>query len=534
MLSIEIPIPLDSLILQATSIAVVGLLARKVYKRAHLYFATRHLAGPPFAGFIMGHFQVALDDDKAVVMNQWMETYGKVIRTSGMMGASEVLLTDLKAISHVLKHDSAIYQKPGDVTYLLERLTGHGVLVTEGDDHRKQRRVMNPAFGPVEIRAITEVFFEKSIELRDAWATQIENEGKGVEIQVDVLHWLSRMTLDVIGQAGFNYQLDAISGKYNALNEAFSHTFASGSFMSFTPETQGAFRRAHGTSSRIAKELYEHNRAAVEKTGTSQDRDLFSLLIKSNMSKDVPEAQKMTEEEVLAQVPTFLAAGHETTSTSTTFALYLISMNPEIQSKLRREVSSLPTDSPPMDQLNSLPYLDAVIRESLRVLTPVQSTVRKAMKDDIIPVEQPFLDRYGRQHHFVEYAQLRANFANEVKKGHDIVIPILAINKDKSLWGEDAEEFKPERWENLPDAVKSVPGVWGNLLTFLGGPHACIGWRFALVETKALVFTLVRAFEFELAVPKEDVMIKRGFVVLRPEVKGREGNQLPVNIRPVN
>ncbi|KAJ8072363.1 hypothetical protein PM082_015922 [Marasmius tenuissimus] len=255
------------------------------------------------------------------------------------------------------------------------------------------------------------------------------------------------------------------------------------------PETDGGFRRAQSTTSRIARELYERSKTTVEKTGSSHERDLFSLLVKSNMSTDVPLGQRMSEEEVLAQVPTFLAAGHETTrqvpllsmlltfkltevnSTATTLALYLLCTRPQVQQQLRAELSSVPTDSPSMDQLNALPFLDTVIREVLRILSPIQSTVRIAMKDDVIPLSQPFVDRYGKQHDHLE-----------VKKGQPIVVPILAINKDKSLWGEDAEDFKPERWEELPEGVSSIPGVWGNMMTFLGGPRACIGWRFTIVE----------------------------------------------------
>lgn len=86
-----------------------------------------------------------------------------------------------------------------------------------------------------------------------------------------------------------------------------------------------------------------------------------------------------------------------------------------------------------------------------------------------------------------------------IKKGEGIFIPIYAVNRDKKLWGEDAAEFKyvaptvclvysslllsrPERWEKLPDAVNAVPSVWGNMMTFLGGSRACIGWRFSLIE----------------------------------------------------
>lgn len=123
----------------------------------------------------------------------------------------------------------------------------------------------------------------------------------------------------------------------------------------------------------------------------------------------------------------------------------------------------------------------------------------------------------------------------------------------KEIWGDDAEEFRPERWDSPPSAATGIPGVWGNVLSFLGGPRACIGYRFGLVEWvhhnntgvscyniefaffrfKALVFTLVRAFEFELAVPKEQVT-KKSLVVVKPVIIGRgeKGNQMPMFIRP--
>jgi hypothetical protein len=110
---------------------------------------------------------------------------------------------------------------------------------------------------------------------------------------------------------------------------------------------------------------------------------------------------------------------------------------------------------------------------------------------------------------------------------------------------------RPERWESIPEGAGAIPGVWGNMLTFLGGPRACIGYRFSLVEyvplethtnahtltsiirMKALLFTLIRAFEFELAVPAKDI-VKRQSIVQRPMVLSDPdgGNQMPLLIKP--
>ncbi|KAL0574781.1 hypothetical protein V5O48_007173 [Marasmius crinis-equi] len=527
-------------LLKAASAVTVALIFPTLFKRATLYLSTKHIPGPSYTGFVAGNLQECIDDEKAVVMNQWVEKYGKVIRIWGMLGSPDVFLADVKGISHVLKHDSVGYQKPDETRYLLERVTGHGIFVVEEDEHRKQRKVLNPAFGTAELRAITDIFFQKSLELRDAWAALIHCSNGLEKAELNATDWVSRLTLDIIGHAGFNYQINAISGRHNELNEAFLHMNEGGNFLTLPvvlklmfpvlralPEANKEFRRAQATLARVARELYDQSRAAVEEGGELQagGRDLFSLLIRSNMKNDIPQAQRLSKEEVMAQVPTFLAAGHDTTSNSATLALYLLCTHPQVQSKLRTELLSVPTDSPSMEELNALPYLDAVVREALRVLGPVPTTVRVATKDDVIPLRDPFVDRYGRERDVLE-----------VKKGQEFILPLIAINKDKSLWGEDAEEFKPERWENpLPEAVNAIPGVFSNMMTFLGGPHACIGWRFSVVETKAILFTLIRAFELELAVPQEDIMIKRGFAVHRAEVRGkeREGGMLPIVIRPV-
>jgi len=213
------------------------------------------------------------------------------------------------------------------------------------------------------------------------------------------------------------------------------------------------------------------------------------------------DKEGMSDADVLAQVPTFLVAGHDTTSVATTWTLYSLSRHPAIQSKLREELLTVTSETPSMDELKSLNYLDSVVRESLRVNSPVPATMRVAMKDDVIPLEDGGSVRIG--------------------KGDPILIPILAINRTKDLWGEDSFEFKPERWNSLPEKVASIPGVWGNILSFLGGSRACIGYQFSILEIKCLLFTLIRSFEFSLAVPEESIT-KTSFIVQKPLVKGEE------------
>ncbi|KAJ3535832.1 hypothetical protein NMY22_g6302 [Coprinellus aureogranulatus] len=498
----------------------------------------RHLPGPPSPSFVWGNLQEIFKGENSVLHEQWVKEYGKTIKYKGLFGMHRLYTTDLKAINHVLMNNYT-YQKPGAARFGLSQILGDGVLVTEEDKHKQQRRIMNPAFGAAQIRELTGIFVEKAIELRDVWMSQVQ--GKEVET-INVLAWLSRMTLDVIGLAGFNYKFNALAQGEDAseLMKAFSKVFESNTTFSLIPFLRGYLpwlrwipaerdreaKEARATMDRIGRGLLEETKAELKKSGkvdkdSLKSRDLLSILVRANMATDVPEHQRMSDADVLAQVPTFLVAGHETTSTSTTWALYALSNDLEVQKKLREELLEVSTDNPTMDELNALPYLDAVVRETLRVHAPVASTIRVAVKDDTIPLSTPVTDTTGQVHEYLE-----------IKKGQTLFIPIVPINREEGIWGEDSHEFKPERWTSVPPAAGAIPGVWGNSLTFLGGPRACIGYRFSVVEMKAILFTLIRAFEFEFAVPAEDVG-KRSTIVQRPYLRSdpKAGNQLPLKVK---
>lgn len=131
------------------------------------------------------------------------------------------------------------------------------------------------------------------------------------------------------------------------------------------------------------------------------------------------------------EVPTFLVAGHETTSAATTWALYALTQNPSAQLRLREELLKVTTDTPSMDELNALPYLEWIVRETLRVHAPVPNTLRVASRDTEIPLDNAFVNAQG---------QLQDRI--RIGKGQPIFIPVLPINRSKDIWGEDAAEFR--------------------------------------------------------------------------------------------
>ncbi|KLO13377.1 cytochrome P450 [Schizopora paradoxa] len=502
----------------------------------------RDIPGPKRTSLLLGNLEEIRRSESSVLHEEWVKKYGKVVVYKGFMNMDRIYTMDTRALNHVLTH-SIDYQKPYEAREGLSRLLGDGILVTEGEKHRQQRRVMNPSFGPPSIRNLTPIFFQKAQQLRDIWADQLPESGGSRRIEV--LSWLSRATLDIIGLAGFNYRFDSlnVNEKPTDLNLAFQTLFRADADLSpllilqiFIPilrEIPTHRRRqeikAKAAMRRIAKELVDERKKAftnekkdIEKDSDNlNENDLLSVLIKANMDPDIPESQRMTDEDVLSQIPTFLVAGHETTSVETMWCLYALSKRPDLQARLREELLSVPTDTPSMDELQALPFLDAVVRETLRVHPAVPATSRVAKKDDIIPLNEPFVDKHGK---------LRSEIP--IRKGESFFIPIVAINRWSEIWGADALEFNPDRWANIPESTTSIPGVFANLLSFLGGPRSCIGYRFALVEMKALLFTLIRSFEFELGIPDAELE-KRSTVVTRPYLKSEKRGkaQMPLLVK---
>ncbi|KAF7304212.1 hypothetical protein MIND_00653400 [Mycena indigotica] len=504
----------------------------------------RILPSPPTQNIVLGNFKQIADD--ATLTSKWREEYGSTYLFHGLFSVSELFTTDLKALNHIMAHPE-IYQRPPTQRDTIRRLIGEGVLFAEAEQHKRHCHLQNPAFGTIQIRAVTQIFVEKALQLRDLWA----KEQSGT---IEVISGLRKMTLDVIGRAGFGYDFAALDGTGNTeLDQAFT-----GLFHAPNSKLYGALRVAQSmmpilklfpvpgqrllNAARermfvISRQIIEESKAHLLAEDEELDklnsldrrRDLLSILLRANMSADLPDHQKLSDNEVVAQIPGFFLAGHETTSSAAAWALHALSTNKAAQTKLREEVLSVDTDHPTLDELNALPYLEQVVRETLRAHSPVTAMQRKAMYDDALPLSKPIVDREGREH-----------WSLPIPRGQMVQLPIWAVNTSKEVWGEDALEFKPERWSAVPAAASEVPGVWANLFTFLSGPHHCIGFRFALVEFKALLFTLVRAFEFDASVPKSGIApftagaIQRPSVLLPGQSQRGQKSGLPLVVTPLN
>ncbi|CCM00620.1 uncharacterized protein FIBRA_02656 [Fibroporia radiculosa] len=411
---------------------------------------------------------------------------------------------------------------------------------------------------------------------------------------IDVLAWLARATLDVIGEAGFGYDFRSLeaaaqgSDDSSELAEAFGVIFDSArKFRVMTVlaawfpvlrifrRQNATMQRAQNTMRKIGVSLIEERQSMVVASQSppeyskekpplhdlittmdveipetdNERRDILSILIRSNHSSQ--PSRRLSVNEMLCQISTFITAGHETTSTAITWTLYALARALDVQRTLRMHLRTIPLPPPSattltpetFDAILGNSYLDSVVRESLRLHAPVTSTMRVASTDDAIPVAQPFRDRYGGK-----------CTAIHVHQGDIITIPIQALNKSKHVWGEDADVFRPERWMDETDrdvpfqdhdgkpgrGQKSAgaPGLWGNMLTFgngnsINGNRSCIGYRLAINEIKIFLFALLRDIEFSIDPSIE--IDKKVNVVTRPVVKSEphRGNQMPLRLRHI-
>ncbi|KZO98275.1 cytochrome P450 [Calocera viscosa TUFC12733] len=498
----------------------------------------RQLPGPPAASLFWGNSLEMIGTEG--IEQRWIQEYGRTYVTPVMLGNCRLNTTDPRAIAHVLSHVEN-YPKPEYTRGLLGSVTGQGLFIAEGEDHKRQKRIMNPSFSPGQIRDVTPIFFDTANHLRDVLDGVL---GTRSEKELDVYTFSGRASLDIIGQAGFGYQFHSLDDAENELWSAL-HTMmlAMGQhpvtgqlrnqvkwIRSIPLRINRLMKASLKTVQRIGMDLVHARTEAVQQEIESKTveknsivgKDILSALVRSNMAVDLAATHRMSDEEVMAQISTMVTAGHESTAVNLSWTLLKLAENPHMQDKLRTELSLVPEEAPSMDVLNELPYLDMVIKESLRLCPPVPYTTRTAVHDDTLPLSRPVMDKNG-----ISQDSIR------VQAGDFVGIQIKAINTSKELWGIDGDKFIPERWSEDLGAANDIPGIWAHMLTFIGGPRACIGYKFSIVELKALLFALIRAFEFA-CVPGKQIRAKP-VVVDRPFVKGEEakGFQLPLIVKRI-
>lgn len=442
-----------------------------------------------------------------------------IIRYLGLFNQERLLITSMKGLGEVLTTKSYDFRKPDQITRGIGRILGIGLLLAEGDVHKAQRKSLMPAFAFRHIKDLYPILWSKSKESALSISKQIEADAgkpkqsdleKGPiaadQAVLEVGSHSSRATLDIIGVAGLGQDFRAIADPNTELYRTYSVVFTPsrqaqvlGLLNLFIPnwivrrlpiKRNGEVEAAAKIIRKTCSQLIRTKKEKLEKKELT-DVDILSVALESGV---------FDEEHLVDQLMTFMAAGHETTAAAMIWAIYMLCVHPEMQTRLRTEIrAKLPSVEEDKEvtsfDIDHMPYLNAVCSEVLRYYPPVPVTVREAAHDTTI-------------------------LGQFVPKGTSIFIVPWATNKDKALWGEDADKFVPERW--ITDGVLNTSGgATSNYAneTFLHGPRSCIGQAFARAEFACLLAAWVGRHEFELLnaaeMEEKNVVIKAG-VTARP------------------
>lgn len=366
-----------------------------------------------------------------------------------------------------------------------------------------------PAFAYRHVKDLYPIFWSKSVKLVNALMSVARKEGKEsvTDINdapvVEIAGWSSRAALDIIGEAGMAQDFNAIDDPNTELNATYRKVFQptrSGQIIGllglFLPQWlvraipvshNNNIVEASETIRKVCRQLIRQKQEKLDRKEKRTGVDIISVAIESG---------EFTEEGLVNQMMTFMVAGHETTATAITWAIYLLCRNPTIQTRLRAEIrANLPpidSDTPlTSDILDNCHYLHAVCLEVLRLYSPIPLTIREAVRPTTI------------QGHYVP-------------AGTKIILSSWAVNNSTALWGADVGTFNPDRWMGAGRANTGGAESNYSFLTFLQGPRSCIGQAFAKAEFAALLGALVGRFEWDLS-DKDVVIVIKGGVTAKPK-----------------
>ncbi|KAI0072596.1 cytochrome P450 [Panus rudis PR-1116 ss-1] len=511
-----------------------------------------NLPGPPRKTFLYGNVtqifgnRFAFDYHREVIYK-----YGPVAKIYGFLGAPPLIYVfDPKALQHIVVKDQYIYEASSRFLQLNRVLFGEGLLSSTGEQHKHQRKLLNPVFNSSNIRSMTPIFYRVTHKMREAVTRQVNNG----ESEIDMLNWVTRVALELIGQGGLGHSFDPLDKP--GINEFAEDVKAlmptllplavltqflpiatkigtpsfrrrvvelfPNKFVQRSREISDAFYQTSRTILQQKKKALAEGDEAVSKQ-VGEGKDIMSVLLRANMTASAED--KMSDDELLGHMSQLIFTGMETTSGALARILHLLAQHQDVQRRLRQEIRAAKKEygdeDIPYDALFSLPYLEAVCREALRLYSPLTTMNKVAREDIVLPFSTPIRGEDGSM--MTEVL---------VPKGTAVIVGLWASNINPALWGEDAEVYKPERWlQPLPETVTDahIPGLYTHLMSFLGGGRACIGFKFSQLEMKVVLSVLIDTFQFDL--PKDKEIYWNSAGIQYPSI-GRESckSELPLQV----
>ncbi len=384
-----------------------------------------------------------------------------------------VMFTTAEAVRYVMVENAKNFTIR-EIAQGLQLLLGDALLTTDGDFHQRQRRLVLPAFHRKRVVSYRDVMIAYTERMLEDW-----QPGQQVNLAVE----MQKLTLRIVGKALFDVEL---TQKSSTLGRAFDNVrvypnrrrFSLHSFRINLPfTTYGKFVRGRALLDKFVYDLIAQRRAKEEDVG-----DVLSMLLAARDE----DGSALTDVQVRDEIMTLLAAGHETTSNALTWTFYLLSQYPAERDKLLAELRSvLHGRAPTVEDLAQLPYLEMVVKESMRLYPPAWMLGRRAIED-----------------YELEGYHLPA--------GSFIILSPWVFHHMSEYFAEP-ERFWPERFD--PETgEKHQPFSY---FPFGAGSRMCIGSTFAMMEARLLLATILQRYS-PVLVPGHPV-VPQPMVTIRPK-----------------
>ena len=395
---------------------------------------------------------------------KYQREFGDVVKFRSIFGFSWYLVTDPAGIERVLQSNQANYRKAPILTSALSLVIGNGLVISEGDFWRRQRRLMQPAFHRQRLAMLAETMRDSAMETARRWETGFVAGGEPIEVTRE----MTDLTIKIAAETLFGADVSDDSARFgDALQTALGHVNFKMMYplavLDYVPTARNRrFRRAMKTLDEVVRKII------IERRRTEDDKgDLLSMLM---AARDEETGEAMTDEHLRDEVLTLLIAGHETTASALSWMWLLLAKNTEQFKTLRAELDEVLQGKPPaLDDLPRLPFARAVFDETQRLYPPAWGIPRLAGEAD---------ELCGYQ----------------IEKGKMVVVSQYIAHRHPDYWAQP-EEFLPARF--LPENAQNRPLF--AYFPFGGGARKCIGNHFALMEAQIITATLAQQFTPQFA-----------------------------------
>ncbi|RCV19980.1 hypothetical protein SETIT_4G019300v2 [Setaria italica] len=418
-------------------------------------------------------------------------------------GHSEFYTADPVIIEHVLKTSSSKYSK-GIFNYsVMKDLFGDGIFAADGDKWRHQRKLASHEFSTKVLREFSSVVFRTNARKLADKISSAATSGTIINMQ----ELLMKTTMDSIFKVGFGFELNTLSGTdessiqfsdaFDEANSLVYHRYVDLFWKLkryFNIGSEAKLKRNIQIIDDFVMKLIHQKREQMNGQDNRAREDILSRFI--IQSKTDPET--MNDRYLRDIVLNFLIAGKDTTGNTLTWFFYMLCKNPLVQDKVALEINEsvewAREDNNTEDftarlnegAIDKMHYLHAAISETLRLYPAVPLDGKMAEEDDVLP------NGY------------------RVIKGDGMNYMIYAMGRMTYLWGEDAEDFRPERW--LVNGVFQQESPY-KFVSFNAGPRICLGKEFAYRQMKIVAATLIHFFRFKLADESKDATYKTMFTL---------------------